>query len=172
MPLPQAVPSAARQTMNAAYAEISNTISPADSRDFAHMALPDVQSAALEIERQLAARGSLRNMRRLMPFFEGLDHFSKSIEVLCNGTPYLPWIWAPVALVLRIASEHVEALEQLIRGYSRIAESLARFKILGGIFNKDAEFQHTLAVYYSDILQFHRHAYKFVRRRRKYCDTL
>lgn len=158
--------------MSAAYEEINRTISPADSRDFARITLQDVQMAALEIERQLAARGSLRHMRRLMPFFKGLEHYSRSIGVLCNGTPYLPWVWAPVTLVLRIASEYVEAFEQLIRGYSRVAESLTRFEILGGVFSKDADFQYALAVYYSDILQFHRQAYKFVRRRSKYSDAV
>ncbi|KAI1454329.1 hypothetical protein F4805DRAFT_469475 [Annulohypoxylon moriforme] len=164
MPLKPAVSALARQTISTAFEELDRTITPADSRDFPGTTLDHVRKAALEIERQLAARQSLRNMRRLQPLFQGLEHYAKVIDVLCNGTPYLAWIWAPITLILRVASEYVEAFEQIIKGYSRISESLKRFELLGNALSKKATFQQTLAVYYADILQFHKHAYKFVRR--------
>ncbi|KAM0254632.1 hypothetical protein ACHAQJ_006600 [Trichoderma viride] len=164
MPLPLPVSAAARQTIKAAFDDLDRTITPADSRDFRAATLQHVRDAALDIERQLAARGSLRNMRRLMPLFQGMEHYSKVADVLCNGTPYLPWIWAPVALILRVASEYVEAFEQIITGYSQLAESLGRFEILDGAFRGNSDFQQTLAVFYADILQFHKHAYKLIRR--------
>lgn len=164
MPLPRPVSAAARQTIKAAFDDLDRTITPADSRDFRATTLQNVRDAALEIERQLAARGSLRNMRRLMPLFKGIEHYSKVMDVLCNGTPYLPWIWAPITLILRVASEHVEAFEQIIKGYAQLAESLVRFEVLDCAFKDNPDFQQTLAVFYADILQFHRHAYKFVRR--------
>jgi hypothetical protein len=150
--------------MRAAFDDLAQTITPADSRNLHAVTLQDVRDAALDIEKQLAARGSLRNMRRLMPLFKGMEHYAKVVDVLCNGTQYLPWIWAPIALILRIASEFVEAFEQIIKGYSQLAESLGRFEILRGAFSNDSDFQQTLAVFYADILQFHKHAYKFVRR--------
>jgi len=153
--------------MRAAFEELDQTITPRDSRDFHLSTLQHVQKAALEIENQLAARQSLRNMRRLMPLFKALEHYSKVIDILCNGTPYLPWIWAPITLILRVASEYVEAFEQIIKGYSRIATSLRRFELLSDAFTGDQDFQQTLAVFYADILQFHKHAYKFVRRSSK-----
>ena len=168
MPLPPPVSALARQTIRTAYEDLERTITPADSRDFYLKTLQDVWMAALEIEKQLAARQSLCNMRRLMPLFRGLEHYSKVIDLLCNGTPYLPWIWAPITLVLRVASEYVEAFEQVIKGYSRVAASLGRFEILSDAFTRDQDFQQTLAVFYADILQFHKHAYKFVRRSGKY----
>ncbi|WYZ42137.1 hypothetical protein EsH8_V_001032 [Colletotrichum jinshuiense] len=93
-----------------------------------------------------------------------MEHYSKSMDVLCNGTPFLPWVWSPITLILRIASEYVEAFEQIIKGYSRIAESLKRFEILSQAFASEPGFQETMAAIYDDILQFHKHAYKFVRR--------
>ncbi|KAI1634576.1 hypothetical protein F4809DRAFT_506210 [Biscogniauxia mediterranea] len=103
-------------------------------------------------------------MRRLGPLFKGLEHYAKVVDVLCNGTPYLAWIWAPITLILRVTSEYIEAFEQIIKGYSRIAETLKRFGFLGDAFSNNANFQQTLAVFYADILQFRKHAYKFVRR--------
>jgi len=167
MPLAPAVSAHARQTMRTAFEELDRTITPRDSRDFHLSTLQHVRKAALEIENQLAARQSLRNMRRLTPLFKALEHYSKAIDVLCNGTPYLAWIWAPITLILRVASEYVEAFEQIIKGYSRIATSLRRFELLGDSFAGNQDFQQTLAIFYADILQFHKHAYKFVRRSSK-----
>ena len=47
---------------------------------------------------------------------------------------------------------------------SQIADALGRFKILNDTFNAEPNFQQTLAVFYADILHFHGHAYRFVRR--------
>jgi hypothetical protein len=164
MPLKPAVSALARNTIKAAYDELDHTVNLADKREFPNTTLEDVKKAARSIENQLAARQSLRNMRRLMPLFRGLEHYSKVVDILCNGTPYLPWIWAPITLILRVASEFVEAFEQIIRGYASIAEALKRFEILSDTFINEPGFQQTLAVFYADILKFHRHAYKFVRR--------
>lgn len=164
MPLAPPTSTLARQTIKIAYNELDRTISLVDKRELQNTTLQHVQKVALEIENQLAARQSLRNMRRLMPLFQGLEHYSKVVDILCNGTPYLPWIWAPITLILRVASEHVEAFDRIIKGYSSIAESLKRFEILSNAFIRQPEFQQTVAVFYADILQFHKHAYKFVRR--------
>jgi len=165
MPLKPAASSVARNTIKTAFDQLEKVMFPEDSHNFDTITLDQVRKAALVIEEQLAARKSLRNMRRLVPFLDGLEHYAKSIDILCNGTPYLAWIWAPLTLVLRIASEYVEAFERIVSGYSRIASSLARFKILQATLSNSLDFQQTLAVFYADILQFHRHAYVFVRRK-------
>nr|WOD46422.1 hypothetical protein [Trichoderma atroviride] len=164
MPDSLSISAAATQTIKAAFEDLGRTITTEDSRDFRVTTIKKVRDAALEIERQLAARGSLRNMRRLMPLFRGIEHYSRVMDTLCNGTPYLPWIWAPITLILRVASEHVEAFERIIKGYSQLAESLQRFEILDATFSDKPDFQQALAVFYADILQFHKHAYRFVRR--------
>lgn len=40
-------------------------------------------------------------MRRLDRLFGDLQHYAKVIEVLYNGTPYIPWLWAPIKLILQ-----------------------------------------------------------------------
>ncbi|KAH8652845.1 hypothetical protein BGZ61DRAFT_500804 [Ilyonectria robusta] len=164
MPLSARVSPAAQRVIREAFTDLERTISDKDRADFASTTLENVIKAAHEIENQLAARQLLRNMRRLVPLFTGLEYYSKSIEVVCNGTPYLPWIWAPIKLILKIASDYVDAFEKITGAYARIAEPLARFKILHQTYSKNMELQQTLAIFYSDILKFHKEAYKFVRR--------
>jgi hypothetical protein len=50
---------------------------------------------------------------------------------------------------------------------AQIADALGRFAILSDAFIAEADFQQTLAVFYADILEFHKDAYKFVRRNGK-----
>ncbi|KAI0190822.1 hypothetical protein F4808DRAFT_476479 [Astrocystis sublimbata] len=166
MPLRQRDPATAKaqSAIESAFREIEKAVSPADSKGFENVSLDDVRKTALDIENQLAARQSLRNMRRLEPLFSGLNYYSKAIETLCNGTPYLSWIWAPISIILKISSDYAEAFEQIIKAYSRIAEYLTRFKVLQHSFRQNPAFQQTLAVFYADILEFHKEAYKSVRR--------
>jgi hypothetical protein len=118
----------AQQTMKVAFAELERTIVPADAREMrATTTIDEVRQASLRIENQLAARQSLRNMRRLVPLLQGLEHYSRVVEVLCNGTPFLPWIWAPITLILRVASEFVEAFEQIMKGYARVKHTCSQF---------------------------------------------
>jgi hypothetical protein len=103
MPLKNALSPLALRIVREAFEDLERTVTPLDAREFENTTLQNVQKAALEIENCLAARQSLRNMRRLMPLFTGLEHYSKTIEVLCNGTPFLPWIWAPIKLILTVS---------------------------------------------------------------------
>jgi hypothetical protein len=68
---------------------------------------------------------------------------------------------------LQISADYIEAFEQIIKVYSKLAEPLVRFKLFQLSFSTNPEIQRTLAVYYSDILKFHGEAYKFVRRNGK-----
>lgn len=88
--------------MREAFMELERIITVSDRAQLKNLSLEDVQQAALQVEKQLAASQSLRNMRRLAPLFIGLGYYSQAIEVLCNGTPYLPWLWAPIKLVLKV----------------------------------------------------------------------
>ncbi|EDU43054.1 conserved hypothetical protein [Pyrenophora tritici-repentis Pt-1C-BFP] len=149
----------ARRTFQESFAKFEKTVvkrSKDDQRDFADTTLRDVWEAVGEIERLLAARQCLRNMKRLEPFLNGLEAYAKVVEVLCNGTPFMPWIW--------LASDHISAFETLISAYAQIAENLPRFDRLRNAFRNHPDFQQLIAVVYSDILEFHRQAYKFFRK--------
>ena len=64
-----------------------------DARLFISTTLEDVREAARIIERDQSQRRCLRNMRRIEPLFEALQLLSGAIETLCQGTPYLCFIW-------------------------------------------------------------------------------
>jgi hypothetical protein len=79
-----------------AFKRFRDTVTPEDAVAFQSTTLDDVRSSVLELERQLALRKSLKNFKRIQPLLDSLEYFSKTAEVLCNGTPFLPWVWVGV----------------------------------------------------------------------------
>lgn len=69
----------AGEIIQTAFQDLEKTITPGDSRHFSSTTLQGVRDAALEIEVELAARQKFCNIRRLLPFLNGLDHYSKVI---------------------------------------------------------------------------------------------
>lgn len=162
---PEAVSATARRTMRSALEDFEKVITQQDFADYHDYSLERFRQEALEIENQLNSRGLPCNMRRLKPLFTGLEDYSKVVETLCNGTAYLPWISAPITMALRIASEDVQSFDLLIEAYDRIGSVLQRFDLLNNPFVwEDPRFHETIAAFYADILDFHKHTYKIIRR--------
>lgn len=68
----------------------------------------------------------------------------------------------------KITSDYLNAFDKLIDAYGRIAETMPRLNHLGGAFKDSPALLTKLALYYVDVLEFHRRAYKFVRRKCMY----
>ncbi|OAA72938.1 hypothetical protein LEL_08722 [Akanthomyces lecanii RCEF 1005] len=90
-------------------------------------------------------------MGRLEPLLKGLECYGKVVDTLCQSTPFLPWIWAPIVTILKIGSDCINAFETLIRAYAKIGQSLTRSERLRRTFDNDAAFQDIVAVFYRDI---------------------
>jgi hypothetical protein len=79
--------------IESAFLKLKQSVSNNDALVFQSTTLEDVWKAAEEIERVQRQRKSLRNLKRIEPLLGALEKYSKPVEILCNGTPYLPWIW-------------------------------------------------------------------------------
>lgn len=164
MPLRSKRSGLALQVLQNAHKDLEGKLSGLHLQEFRQTSLEDARKAVLDTEARMASRGCLRNTRRLMPLFEGLQHYSRVIEVLCNGVPFMPLVWAPIRFIINVTCENVKAFDKIIVQYSRIGEALMRFKTLQATFAEYPEFQQIVAVFYSDILEFNGEAYKFVTR--------
>ncbi|KAF7954690.1 hypothetical protein EAE96_005809 [Botrytis aclada] len=152
-------------TIAGAFKRLRSSISQQDAHNFASTELKDVWVAIRQIDSTQRQRQSGQNLRRIEPFLRGVEKYSKIVDVLCNGTPYLSFIWAPIKLMLQIASHHRDIFEALISAYVDIGEALPRFDRYQRTFDNNIEFQQSLATVYTNILEFHQRAYKFLRQR-------
>lgn len=76
-----------------AFEKLRRSISEEDAKTFATTELKDVWLAVREIENTQRKRQSAQNLRRVEPFLRGIEQYAKVIEVLCNGTPFMPYVW-------------------------------------------------------------------------------
>ena len=101
MAAPQATPPTydqATATFEKAFNQLKTSVTSTDKDIFQATTLKDVENAAKAIEVRQRERRSMLNMARLQPFLSGLEIYSKAIDVACNGTAYLPWIWVRMLL--------------------------------------------------------------------------
>ena len=87
-------------------------------------------------------------------------------------TPDPPHKIAILIYLTKITSDHLGAFEKLIEAYGKIADALPRFDRLGAALKDDHDFQAVVALMYADILEFHRRAYKFIRRKCKAVSSI
>jgi hypothetical protein len=80
-------------TIADAFNKLKRSISEEDAHKFASTELKDVWAAVREIDIAQRKRRSAQNLGRIDPLLRGIEKYAKVIEVLCNGTPYLPYIW-------------------------------------------------------------------------------
>lgn len=71
---------------------------------------------------------------------------------------------------MQIADEYTRGFDQLVDAYVQISRHLPRVDRLKEAFHDQPEFQAVLASVYSDILEFHTHAYALLRRSGKILD--
>ncbi|CAM1505697.1 Fc.00g113340.m01.CDS01 [Cosmosporella sp. VM-42] len=151
--------------INEAVNRFKATVTRQDLKQIQTTQVDDVVAAMRVIEQDLKRRRENRNLVKVYRFVQGLQKYAGAIEALSNGlSPYLPWVWEPIKLMLQIASDHMLAFDKLIEAYDRIAETLPRLDRLAGSFKDDPGLLTKLALYYEDVLDFHRRAYKFVKR--------
>jgi len=64
-----------------------------------------------------------------------------------------------------VASNYGQVFDKLLDAYAQIASAMPHFDRLRGGFSDDENFKVIMAMVYSDILEFHRRAYKFFQRK-------
>lgn len=68
-------------------------------------------------------------------------------------------------LLCKLARNYSSVMDKILQAFSDIAEVLPRLDRLKSAFPDDTNFNHVVGLIYSDIIEFHRRAYKFFRRK-------
>ncbi|KAK6834117.1 hypothetical protein PG995_013848 [Apiospora arundinis] len=102
-------------------------------------------------------------MSRIRPFLVSIENYSKALEVACNGTDYLPWIWAPIKFILIAVHEYTSALDTILNAYADIGSRMPRFaRFAKEAFPENTEFCQLVAFLFEDIVEFHRKVWMWI----------
>lgn len=70
-----------------------NELDAGDDKLIRATSLNDVRATIAQTERELASRQGLRNFDRLSPYINAVERYGTVIEVFCNSSPIVPYIW-------------------------------------------------------------------------------
>ena len=76
-----------------AFNKLQDSLTIEDMRIFASTTMVDVWKAVQDVECQLEERRTLRGFHRIRTLLAGIEKYSGVVEILCQGTLYLPFIW-------------------------------------------------------------------------------
>lgn len=103
-----------QNTIAGAFKRLKSSISEQDAHNFASTELKDVWLAVREIDSTQRQRQSGQNLRRIEPLLRGVEKYSKIVDVLCNGTPYLSFIWVRTLLPNRMKKKMMMMMMMII----------------------------------------------------------
>ncbi|KAH8887852.1 hypothetical protein GQ53DRAFT_872606 [Thozetella sp. PMI_491] len=127
--------------------------------------ISDVYESTARLQEGILGKGRLRNLGKIRPFLDCIDSYAKVIEVFVGAKPeLLALIWGPIKLVLRWSSEINIALDRITDIMEKIGRALPQFTRIMDMFGETPELRATLALFYEDLLDFHRITLEFFRK--------
>ncbi|KAJ5373531.1 hypothetical protein N7517_005537 [Penicillium concentricum] len=127
--------------------------------------LEDLEQCLTQLQVKHRSQRRVQNLNRLKPFLEALNQFGKVVEVFCNSSEIVPFIWGPVKFLLLIADSFESALSELLDTYEYIGENLPLLLQYQELFRTNPHMIKVLSLMYEDILKFHRLAIQYFQQR-------
>ncbi|TGO44699.1 hypothetical protein BCON_0473g00060 [Botryotinia convoluta] len=98
------------------------------------------------------------NLSRVKAFIEAFKQYSNVVEVFLNTSSVLCFIWGPMKFCLQVASSWAESFDTLLDAYQQLAENIPLLEQYGDLFKGNSYMVNVLALFYEDMLDFHRAA--------------
>ena len=87
-----------RSIIDKAVKNLQQAFSPDEAAVFNDASLEDIWKEVRRIEAEQGQRGELRNLRRIVPFLEILDQYSRILDTSCQGYPLMAFVWVCIPL--------------------------------------------------------------------------
>ncbi|KAF6818826.1 zinc finger protein [Colletotrichum plurivorum] len=102
-----------------------------------------------------------QNMTKLRCFIEAMVQFGKVIDVYCQTSEVLAFVWGPWKLLLLVADTFSNAFTELLDTYQQLGDTLLLLLQARELFSYDANMAKVLSGIYKDVLEFHFQAFKY-----------
>jgi hypothetical protein len=187
-----AVTSETRDPFQEALDTFKSKLTAADRRNFSIASRQQLEEALDKIQSDQHTGRKLKNMNRLSAFLEGMETFGKVINVYCQASEIVAFLWVriafqglypnlraqvdehsvlqgPVKLVLLVAKSLSDVFQMLLDIYEELGKTLKLYAQGECLFPKDTNMADLLADAYKVVLEFH---YCTLRYFRKPCKSL
>ncbi|KAJ5426653.1 hypothetical protein N7465_001723 [Penicillium sp. CMV-2018d] len=136
-----------------------------DRDNFKFSTLEDLEQCLTQLQVKHRSQRRMQNLNRLKPFLEAMNQFGKVVEVFCNSSEIVPFLWGPVKFLLLIADTFENAFSELLDTYEYIGENLPLLLQYQELFRTNPHMIKVLSLMYEDILKFHRIAIQYFQQR-------
>ncbi|KAK4867343.1 hypothetical protein LT330_000853 [Penicillium expansum] len=133
--------------------------------NFKFSKLEDLEQCLTQLQAKHRSQRRMQNLNRLKPFLEAMNQFGKVVEVFCNSSEIVPFLWGPVKFLLLIADTLENAFSELLDTYEYIGENLPLLLQYQELFHTNPHMIKVLSLMYEDILKFHRIAIQYFQQR-------
>ncbi|KAH6891508.1 hypothetical protein B0T10DRAFT_313468 [Thelonectria olida] len=127
----------------------------------------DVYDAAEAIQKKQAQTKTLRAVKRLEPFINGLKEYAATVEVFVQVKPeILGLIWGPLKFLLQVSSSLITAFEKVVKVLADIGHALPQFQKYASLFHENDGVNRVMCLFYVDILELYKILLDFMENRR------
>ncbi|CAI7641662.1 unnamed protein product [Penicillium glandicola] len=133
--------------------------------NFKFYELGDLEKCLTQLQAKHRSQRRMQNLNRLKPFIEAMNQFGKVVEIFCNTSEIVPFLWGPVKFLLLIADTFESAFSELLDTYEYIGENLPLLLQYEDLFRNNPHMIKVLSLIYDDILKFHRIAIQYFQQR-------
>ncbi|ETS84159.1 hypothetical protein PFICI_02184 [Pestalotiopsis fici W106-1] len=126
--------------------------------------IDQVYDATDKLQAEQLKTGHLRHLAKIEPYLVRLSDYSKAVETFVQVKPdILALIWGPIVLLLQWASALKTSFDAIINTTEEIGLALPEFQQAGQLFGDKEQVKDVLLLFFHDILEFYRLAFRFFR---------
>jgi hypothetical protein len=74
-------------------ADFKSGLKKRDQENFRLTTLEDLEQTMADIQAEQHGKRRLQNLNRLKPFLEGLNQYGNVVDIFCNSSQLLPFVW-------------------------------------------------------------------------------
>ncbi|KAK5050383.1 hypothetical protein LTR84_003664 [Exophiala bonariae] len=128
--------------------------------------LEDLQKALATMQIKQQNTKKLMYLKRLQPFLDALEQYSKVINIFVNTSNFVAFVWVTSSSMNKVtiltvshrsktASNVSDAFNALLDGYRTIGEQMPLLLQYSDLFKSNPYMQKALASIFEDVLEFH-----------------
>jgi len=73
--------------------DFKKDLSKKERDNFKFSTLEDLEQCLATIQAKQQSQRRVQNLNRLRPFLEAMDQFGKVVEIFCNSSEFVPFVW-------------------------------------------------------------------------------
>jgi hypothetical protein len=91
-------------------AEFKSGLKKRDVANFRLTTLSDLEKSMAEIQAEQNRNRRLQNMNRMRPFLDGLKEYGAIVDIFCNSSQILPFVWVRGCVLFRAGANVIRGL--------------------------------------------------------------